>query len=269
MTEAIINFFRDLIGNDFITVIIIAFIPIIELRGAIPVGIEMGMAWWQSFGLAFIGSCIAIPILLLLLKPILNLLKKIKFFNRFATTIEEMFSGKAAKIAAKAGTGGDVKRKELWIKLIGVFTFVALPIPLTGVWTGTAIAVFLGLPFFKSLITVMLGNLVAGTIVTLLSVFFKQYLDTILMVFFILVIVIVVFYIFMIGFKMYKSKKSEMSKVGGLTARELEIQQEIDPNNTNNGGNNSDNNKKTGEIDNNIGTNSDTDANVKDPEDEV
>lgn len=245
MTEAIINFFRDFIGNDYLTVLIIAFIPIVELRGAIPVAFEMGMEWWQAFGLSFIGSCLAIPMLLLLLRPMLNLLKKIKFFNRFASTIEEMFASKARKIAAKAGSGGDASKKELWIKLIGVFTFVALPIPLTGVWTGTAIAVFLGLPFFKSLAAVMLGNLTAGTIVTLLSVFFREHLDMVLTVFFILVIVLVVFYIVMITVKMIKSKKADKAKAL-LEARDLVIDNGSDSqdmDNTDNSSTSSDNQK--------------------------
>lgn len=223
MTEAIINFFRELLGNDYLTTFIISIIPIVELRGAIPVAFEMGMTWWQALGLAYAGSIVIVPVLLLLLKPILNLMKKVKIFARLANTVEAMFQEKAAKIAKKIG-GGSSSKKEDWIKMIGVFAFVALPIPLTGVWTGSAVAVFLGLSFWKSLASIMLGNLTAGAIVTLLSVFFKPYLDTILMVFFILVIVIVVFYIIMLSIRMIKSKKKEnAAKAIGATITDLDV----------------------------------------------
>lgn len=208
MTEAIVNFFRDLFGNDYLTTFFIALLPIVELRGAVPVAFTMGLSWWQAFGLAYIGSSIVAPILLLLLKPILELLKKVKFFNRFATAIESMFQDKAKSIADKAGKS-DSARKEEWIKILGVFTFVALPIPLTGVWTGTAVAVFLGVKFWKALGAILLGNFTAGVIMTLLSVFCAKYLDTILMVFFILVILLLALFIAKVVIRMVKSKKLE------------------------------------------------------------
>lgn len=208
MTEAIIKFFEELFGNNYLTTFFIALLPIVELRGAVPVAFTMGLSWWQAFGLAYLGSSIVAPILLLLLKPILELLKKVKFFNRFATAIESMFQDKAKSIAERAGKS-DSARKEEWIKIIGVFTFVALPIPLTGVWTGTAVAVFLGVKFWKALGAILLGNFTAGVIMTLLSVFCAEYLDTILMVFFILVILLLVLFIVKIIIRMIKSKRLE------------------------------------------------------------
>lgn len=208
MTEAIVNFFRDLFGNDYLTTFFIALLPIVELRGAVPVAFTMGLSWWQAFGLAYLGSSIVAPILLLLLKPILELLKKIKFFNRFATAIESMFQDKAKSIAERAGKS-DSARKEEWIKIIGVFTFVALPIPLTGVWTGTAVAVFLGVKFWKALGAILLGNFTAGVIMTILSIFCAEYLDTILMVFFILVILLLALFIAKVIIRMVKSKRLE------------------------------------------------------------
>lgn len=208
MTEAIVNFFRELFGNDYLTTFFIALLPIVELRGAVPVAFTMGLSWWQAFGLAYLGSSIVAPILLLLLKPILELLKKVKFFNRFATAIESMFQDKAKSIAERAGKS-DSARKEEWIKIIGVFTFVALPIPLTGVWTGTAVAVFLGVKFWKALGAILLGNFTAGVIMTLLSIFCAEYLDTILMVFFILVILLLALFIAKVIIRMIKSKRLE------------------------------------------------------------
>lgn len=212
MTEAIIKFFEELFGNNYLTTFFIALLPIVELRGAVPVAFTMGLSWWQAFGLAYLGSSIVAPILLLLLKPILELLKKVKFFNRFATAIESMFQDKAKSIAERAGKS-DSARKEEWIKIIGVFTFVALPIPLTGVWTGTAVAVFLGVKFWKALGAILLGNFTAGVIMTLLSIFCAEYLNTILMVFFILVILLLVLFIVKIVIRMVKSKRLEKEEL--------------------------------------------------------
>lgn len=208
MTEAIIKFFEELFGNNYLTTFFIALLPIVELRGAVPVAFTMGLSWWQAFGLAYLGSSIVAPILLLLLKPILELLKKVKFFNRFATAIESMFQDKAKSIAERAGKS-DSARKEEWIKIIGVFTFVALPIPLTGVWTGTAVAVFLGVKFWKALGAILLGNFTAGVIMTILSIFCAEYLNTILMVFFILVILLLALFIAKVIIRMVKSKRLE------------------------------------------------------------
>lgn len=210
MTQAIVDFFRNLFDNDYLTTFFIALLPIVELRGAVPVAIQMGMNWYAAFGLAYLGSSIVAPILLLLLKPILNLLKRIKFFARFANAVEGMFQDKAKVIAERAGKG-DTKKREDIIKFIGVFTFVALPIPLTGVWTGTAVAVFLGLGFWKSLAAILLGNLTAGTIVTLLSVFLSEYIDIILGIFFIIVLIVLAIFIIKVILRMIKSKRSEQA----------------------------------------------------------
>lgn len=208
MTQAIVDFFRNLFDNDYLTTFFIALLPIVELRGAVPVAVQMGMEWYSAFGLAYLGSSIVAPILLLLLKPVLNLLKRIKFFARFANAVEGMFQDKAKLIAERAGKGDTEKREEL-IKFIGVFTFVALPIPLTGVWTGTAVAVFLGLGFWKSLTAILLGNLTAGIIVTLLSVFLSKYIDIVLGVFFIIVLLVLALFIAKVAIRMIKSKRAE------------------------------------------------------------
>lgn len=211
MTDAIIEFFRNLLNNDILTTFIIAIIPIIELRGALPVAIKMGMPWYAAFGYAYLGSIIIAPILLLLLKPVLEWMKKIRIFRSLANAVEGMFKDKA-EVVAKRANKSDVAKKEDLIKMLGVFTFVALPLPLTGVWTGTAVAVFLGLGFWKSLISIMLGNLTAGAIVTLLSVFFEPYLDIILTVFLIIVVLVLIFYIVMVILKMKKNKKALSEK---------------------------------------------------------
>jgi uncharacterized membrane protein len=72
---------------------------------------------------------------------------------------------------------------EVKYKVLGVLAFVAVPLPMTGVWTGSAVAAFLDLKFPVALLAVLLGNLCAGIIMTLLCVFLIDYLDIILTIF--------------------------------------------------------------------------------------
>ena len=168
ITDAIIKFLQSITDQPILIVLLSAMIPLIELKGAIPVGVSLGMNIWQSAGVAYLGSTlIVIPIFFLLI-PIFALLKKIPFIRVFIAKLEAMLKGKAEKMAKKSeGNGEKVARRIL---MIGLFIFVAIPLPVTGVWTGSAIAVFLGMKFKDSVLPLASGNLVAGTLVTLLIV---------------------------------------------------------------------------------------------------
>ena len=219
ITNAIISFLESTLNNDILTIIIIALFPIIELRGAIPVAFKLGLEWYEALFFSWLGSSLVVPILLLLLRPILNAMKRTKGFKSFAHAIESNFEGKAAKIKSKAAEAQS-ERRALWKKLIGVFAFVAVPLPLTGVWTGSAVAAFLGLSFWQALPAVLLGNLTAGIIMTVLSVCFKAYVDTILSVFLIIVLIVVVFYIIMMIVRMSKNKKARAKEENTVDAIE-------------------------------------------------
>ncbi len=208
MADAVINFFRDLLNNDILTIFIISMIPIIELRGAIPVAIEMGLSWYEAFGYAFLGSIIVAPILLLILMPILNVMKKIKIFRGLANAVESLFQSKAESVRNKA-KNANTKNTENIIKMVGVFLFVAIPLPLTGVWTGTAVAVFLGLGFWKSLVSVAAGNISAGLIMTGLSLLFKDNLNMFLTIFMAVVLGVLVLNILYLIIKSKLKKKKE------------------------------------------------------------
>ena len=174
--------------------------PLIELKGAIPIGTLLGENLVTSALLGYIGSTlICIPIFFLLV-PIFNLLKKIKFVKRFIEKIEAVLIGKAEKIAQKSnGKTEEVKTKFLSTALL---IFVAVPFPVTGVWTGTAIAVFVGLSFKNSFIPLVVGNLIAGSIITLLTFLFKDYVDIIITTLFIIALVMLIIFII----KIIKSK---------------------------------------------------------------
>ena len=162
------EFISALIGNDYLATLLMSFIPLIELK------VGMVFAWDKvnhilAFLLAYVGSTSAFFLVYFLLKPILNLLKKINFVNKIAIKIEKYFSDKATKTLAERKEKNKKGISEKLLKQLGVFIFVAIPLPMTGVWTGTAIAVFLDLKFSEAVLPAVIGNFIAGLLICLLS----------------------------------------------------------------------------------------------------
>lgn len=194
MTE----FIRNLVGNDFWATLLMSFVPLIELKGGIVFARGVGFSFFEALGLSFIGSTLVFIPIYFLLRPILNLLKKIKWFNLFALKIESYFSDKADQTLKKQEEGKAKKSiSGTTLKKLGVFIFVAIPLPMTGVWTGTAIAVFLNLKFSETVLPIVIGNLVAGLIISLLSALCMHFwtiavLDYILYALFALAIVLLI-----------------------------------------------------------------------------
>lgn len=205
MADALGNFLVELFGNPYITVFFISMIPLIELKGAIPVGMTeaFGLGLLETAAVAYLGSTVISFLVFFLLKPIFALLKKIKIFNLIVRKCEGLFIHKAEEIAAK--TNGSVEAAAKRIMMISLFIFVAVPFPVTGVWTGTAIAVFLGLNFKQSVLPLAVGNLIAGSIITLLTFLFRDYVDLIIYCLFAIAIVMLIVTII----KIAKSKPSE------------------------------------------------------------
>ncbi len=199
MSEILLEFFQSFTNNGKLITLIISMFPLVELKGAIPIGtVLLGedalitSALWGYIGSSFI----CIPIFFLLI-PIFNLLKKIPFVKKIVEKIENVLKNKAEKLAKNSkGKAEDVKNKIL---IWGLFIFVAVPFPVTGVWTGTAIAVFLNLSFKQSFLPLILGNLVAGIIITLFTFLFADYVDIIILVLFAIAVIMLVVFIIKIA----------------------------------------------------------------------
>jgi uncharacterized membrane protein len=150
---------EGLLGLGFskeLVVLIISALPIFELRGAIPVAINLfHFQWYYALLLAIIGNMIPVPIILLFLNGIVRFLSKLGFFRRFFNWL----------YAYTRRRGGIVEKYER----IGLALFVAIPLPVTGAWTGSLIAVLFGLKFSHSILAIFIGVLIAGIIVTCLS----------------------------------------------------------------------------------------------------
>lgn len=209
MSEIIQKIVLSVFGNNpILATIFIAMIPVIELRGAIPFGSskdiwgEKALSIWESALYSVLGSIISAVIIILLLIPIFKLLKKTKFFKKIVLSFEEKFKKQSSKIEDEANHNKNKKLK----KWLGIMTFVAIPLPLTGVWTGSAVAVFLQMGFLSSFTAVSVGAMVAACIMMLVS---KTLGDKALFIFYAFLIFFVVLIAFYIIRAVVKSKKEE------------------------------------------------------------
>lgn len=196
-------------SNSWLATLIISMFPIIELKGAIPVGVsrefwgENALTEIQAFIFSLIGSCLVVPLIALIFKPILEFMKQTSTFKRVALVIENKVQTSTDKIKTKTQDGGSAKKTIF--KMLGVFGFVAIPLPLTGVWTGTCIAVCLGLRFWQLVLSVMLGNIVAGFLVTTVCTLFPNFTS----VLFLIVLAIVIVLLLVMLIKVLTTKKTE------------------------------------------------------------
>ncbi|MBO7657537.1 small multi-drug export protein [Candidatus Saccharibacteria bacterium] len=144
-------------------VLLISMVPLVELRGAIPiaVGMDLGLPEWAVLVIALIGNLIPVPIIFFFARKVLEWGKKAKWkpFKNFCIFCLEKGEKAGNKLLKKAKSG----------VYFALFLFVAIPIPGTGAWTGTLAASILNLDFKKSIIAIMSGVVVAGLIMLLVS----------------------------------------------------------------------------------------------------
>ena len=156
MIEAIERFFLETVGRE-LCVFFCAMLPIIECRGAIPLGWGLGMPWWQTAIFSIAGNLLPVPFILLFIRAILRWMResRVKFFANTAAWLDR-------KIEKHKGS---IEKYSYF----GLVLFVAVPLPGTGAWTGTLIASVLGLDAKKSFFAATVGVLGATVIMTVLS----------------------------------------------------------------------------------------------------
>lgn len=152
--EKLLKELFDFLSVEF-TVMLTAALPVIELKGAIPVGISLGLSPFHSAVISFIGSMIPVPFILFTTRPIFNYLKKTSIFRNIVHRLTDKSLSKS----------GNIQKYGVW----GLLLFVAIPLPGTGVWTGSLIAALLDMRFKWAFPVIFVGNLIAGILVMLLS----------------------------------------------------------------------------------------------------
>lgn len=159
--------FENLIMGTFdnlFGVFLISMFPIVELRGAIPVGIAFleDYQWWQIYIAAILGNVFPIPFAVYFLRKIIRCMKGWRVFRRLAEKLETRAENKAEKF----------KRGIEW----GLYIFVAIPLPGTGAWTAALIASVLNMRIKDCLGPIVLGVITAGLIMTVGSTAIKYFL---------------------------------------------------------------------------------------------
>ena len=132
-------------------------LPVAELRGALPVAINVfHMPWYFALPIAYVGNLVPVPLIFLLLERLRRLSARMGIIGEL---VDKFFSltSRRAQLIEKYGP-------------IGLVLFVAIPLPVTGAWTGTLAAFLLGMRFRDAVLPICLGVLIAGVIVTVLSI---------------------------------------------------------------------------------------------------
>ena len=152
------SFFSSLRGIPlvckFILTTIVGMTPIIEIRGAIPLGVAMGLNYWQSYLFSFIGNIIPIFFIVKYIRPLFNFFGRWKIFKKIIDWATEKATRKIQE-----------NPKLQTAVAFALFIFVAIPLPTTGAWVGSLIANFLDLPLKKAFLPLSLGVATAGFIV--------------------------------------------------------------------------------------------------------
>ncbi|GAA6732861.1 small multi-drug export protein [Thermus oshimai] len=137
-------------------VLAVAALPLVELRGAIPLGVALGFSLWEAFFLALLGNLLVAPLALFLLPYAVGVVVRVPALARLWEALEARVRLKGEEQVQRLGA-------------FGLFLFVAVPLPGTGAWSGAVLAVVLGLRRRYALLAISLGVVAAGALVLLLT----------------------------------------------------------------------------------------------------
>lgn len=155
--SAILLFFTKTLIGKLITTLFIAMVPVIELRGAIPIGVAMGLEYWVAVVVSVIGNIIPVPFIIVFIKKIFAWMRKVM----------PKLDGLVASMEKRADKHkATVEKYAFW----GLFILVAIPLPGTGAWTGALVAAMMDMDLKKAFPSVALGVIGAAIIVTTLTV---------------------------------------------------------------------------------------------------
>lgn len=134
---------------------IMSMMPIVELRGAIPLGIALGLNPIGVYISSVVGSTLVSIPLILTFRHIINFLRTKKIFEKLVLKIDRKIDSAMKKLKN--------------VSILGIILFVGIPLPTTGTWTASAIASILKIRIKNAFLGVLLGNMMAGIIISLLS----------------------------------------------------------------------------------------------------
>lgn len=140
--------------NRYLATFLIAMLPIAELRGAIPFAWSQDIPWWQAYIVSVVGNMIPVFFILWLLEPVS------RWLMEHSNLMERFFNWLFDRTRRKLE-----KKYEIYAEL-ALALFVAIPLPITGAWTGSVAAFVFDIPYRKALFWIFVGVLIAGVVVT-------------------------------------------------------------------------------------------------------
>ncbi len=153
MTDFIVEAITGADVGKYLATLIISMIPVIELRGAIPIGVGLGLSHAEAMGISIIGNMLPVPFIILFIRPIFRWMTK--------------KSGKLARLAEKLETKAEGKWDKIHrYQFFALTIFVAIPLPGTGAWSGALIAAVMNMRLRNALPSILLGVLIAGILVS-------------------------------------------------------------------------------------------------------
>lgn len=136
-----------------VAVFLVSMIPLIELRGSVILGTAIGLPWLRVLLISLVGNLIPIPFILIFGEKIFAWLRRQPLFSRFTAWYENHLLNKSSTIQKYS--------------FLGLLLFVGIPLPGTGAWSGSCIAVLLNVPPRRALPAIACGVLLAGVIMTI------------------------------------------------------------------------------------------------------
>lgn len=143
--------------KKFLIILGVSMLPIVELRGSIPIASGMGVSVYQALPIAVIGNILPVPFIILFFNFFFTKFRSVKFIGPIFTKVHDKALAEASKIKSYA----------FW----GLYIFVAIPLPGTGAWTGSVVASLLGMDNKKSFLAIFAGVVTSGLIMCLLAYF--------------------------------------------------------------------------------------------------
>ena len=144
----------------YLLVFLISMVPIVELRGAVPVAVGMGIDYIPALTICVLGNMLPVPIIYFFARKVLIWGAQKRYIGKFCNYFLEKGEKAGQKLVKTAGRGG---------LFLALMLFVGIPIPGTGAWTGTLGASFLNMGFKTTVASVCLGVIMAGIIMALAS----------------------------------------------------------------------------------------------------
>ena len=150
--------------NSLLVTFIVSMLPIVELRGAIPIGVSLGLAPWTAMAVSVVGNMLPTPFIILFIRRVFAWLRaKSRRMSNFVERLEERA----------------MRNKDLIYKyeIIGLVIFVGIPLPGTGAWTGALLAALMNIRIKYAIPAILAGVIIAGFLVTGLTFGFTAIFD--------------------------------------------------------------------------------------------